>query len=113
MELNYVLIGTRIRQYREEKGLSQEELADNAGISWRHLNYVEHGERKISVDVLIALANALDATADDLLADHLTGSNTTLKEEVIDLLHDSTPAEKAILMDMLRHMKTLLQEHGI
>ncbi len=113
MELNYVLIGTRIRQYREEKSLSQEELADNAGISWRHLNYVEHGERKISVDVLIALANALDATADDLLADHLTGSNTTLKEEAIDLLHDSTLAEKAILMDMLRHMKKLLQEHGI
>ncbi|MDD5946692.1 MAG: helix-turn-helix transcriptional regulator [Oscillospiraceae bacterium] len=96
MELNYVLIGTRIRQYREDKSLSQEELADNAGISWRHLNYVEHGERKISVDVLIALANALDATADDLLADHLNGSNTTLKEEAIDLLHDSTPPQKKL-----------------
>lgn len=113
MDLNYELIGTRIRQYREEKSLSQEELADNAGISWRHLNYVEHGERKISVGVLIALANALDVTANDLLADHLTGSNKTFNDEVIELLTDCTPAEKAILMDMLRHMKKLLQEHGI
>ncbi|HOO07403.1 MAG TPA: helix-turn-helix transcriptional regulator [Ruminococcus sp.] len=113
MDLDYVLIGTRIRKYREEKSLSQEELAFNAGISWRHLNYVEHGERKVSVDVLIALANALDVTVNDLLADHLTTSSTTFKEEVIDLLTDCTPAEKAILMDMLRHMKKLLQEHGI
>ncbi len=113
MELNYVLIGTRIRQYREEKSLSQEELADNAGISWRHLNYVEHGERKISVDVLIALANALEVTPDDLLADYLTGLTKTSKAEALDLLTDCTPTEKAILMDMLRHMKKLLSEHGI
>ena len=113
MDLNYELIGTRIRQYREEKSLSQEELADNAGISWRHLNYVEHGERKISVDALIALANALDVTANDLLADHLTGSATSRKEEVDSLLTNCTPTKKAILMDMLRHMKKLLSEHGI
>ena len=113
MELNYDLIGMRIRQYREAKSLSQEELADNAGISWRHLNYVEHGERKISVDVLIALANALDVNANDLLTDHLTGSNTSMKEEADEILTNCTPTEKAILMDMLKHMKKLLSEHGI
>ena len=96
-----------------KKGISQEELGDAVFVTGKHLSYIETGTKAPSLELLILLANALDATADDLLADHLTGSNTTLKEEVIDLLHDSTPAEKAILMDMLRHMKTLLQEHGI
>ena len=66
-----------------------------------------------SVILLISIANALEVTPDDLLADYLTGLTKTSKAEALDLLTDSTPAEKAILMDMLRHMKKLLQEHGI
>ena len=62
---------------------------------------------------LISIANALEVTPDDLLADYLTGLTKTSKAEALDLLTDCTPAEKAILMDMLRHMKKLLQEHGI
>jgi hypothetical protein len=63
--------------------------------------------------LLISIANALEVTPDDLLADYLTGLTKTSKAEALDLLTDCTPAEKAILMDMLRHMKKLLQEHGI
>ena len=109
MDINYELIGNKIREYRESKGYSQEELADIIGISWRHFNYLEHGERKINVGLLIAISNALNITADDLLIDFLTGSNA----EFLTLFNDTNITEKAILMDMLRHMKKLLQEHGI
>ena len=113
MDLNYILIGKHIREYREKKGISQEEIADTLGISWRHFNYIEHGERKTSIDMIVSIANALDVTTDDLLAEHLTGSNATLKSEVYNLMHDCTPTEKVILMDMLKHMKALLLENGI
>lgn len=109
MDINYELIGDKIRQYRESKGYSQEELADIIGISWRHFNYLEHGERKVNVALLITISNALDITADDLLVDYLTGSNT----EFLAILNDTNTTERAILMDMLKHMKALLQEHGI
>ncbi len=109
MDINYELIGNKIREYRESKGYSQEELADIIGISWRHFNYLEHGERKINVGLLIAISNALNITADDLLIDFLTGSNA----EFLTLLNDTNITERAILMDMLRNMKKLLQEHGI
>lgn len=113
MDLNYDLIGIRIRQYREAKGFSQEELAERINATERHIRNIETGKKGPSVSLLVSLANALDVTANDLLADHLTGSNKTFNDEVIDLLTNCTPTEKAILMDMLRHMKKLLSEHGI
>ncbi len=113
MELNYDMIGMRIRQYRELKGLSQEELADLINATERHIRNIEVGRKGPSVSLLICLANALDVTVDDLLVDYLTGANMTFKAELLTLLTDCTLTEKAILMDMLKHMKKLLSEYGI
>ena len=113
MDLNYDLIGKRIRQYREVKGLSQEELGAIISISNRHLSKVETGIKNPSLTLIIDIANALDVTANDLLVDYLTSSTISQKEEIVTFLNDCTPTEKAILMDMLKHMKKPLSEHGI
>ena len=110
MDINYEQIGSKIRNYRELKGLSQEELADILDVSWRFVNYLEHGERKVNVGVLVALANALSITPNDLLADYLTTSEET---QISDIFSSCNSTEKAILMDMLKHMKSLLSKHGI
>ena len=67
----------------------------------------------MSLNLFVAIANALNASADDLLNSNLTHTQTSTDAEIMALIRDSTPAEKAILMDMLRHMKKLLQEHEI
>ena len=67
----------------------------------------------MSLNLFVAIAKALNASADDLLNSNLTHTQTSTDAEIMALIHDCTPAEKAILMDMLRHMKKLLQEHGI
>ena len=68
------------------------------------------GERKVNVGVLVALANALSITPNDLLADYLTASEET---QISDIVCSCNPTEKNILMEMLKHMKALLSEHGI
>jgi transcriptional regulator with XRE-family HTH domain len=108
MDINNESIGSKIRNYREAKGLSQKELADIIGISWRHYIYIEHGERKLNIGLLVSLANALDITPDVLLADYLTGTNEPQNAEVLALFNECNPTEKAILLDMLKRMKTLL-----
>jgi transcriptional regulator with XRE-family HTH domain len=71
MEINYFMIGERIRQYREKKGLSQEDLADIINATERHLRNIEAGRKGPSVSLLISLANALDVSSDDLLLIHM------------------------------------------
>lgn len=49
-------------------GLSQEALADAAGIDRSHMGKIERGERNVSVLNLCRVADALNSRASDLLS---------------------------------------------
>jgi len=51
--------GHRLRQLREAKGLSQEELAFKVGVHRTYLGGIERGERNPSLKNIAAIANAL------------------------------------------------------
>ncbi len=59
------LIGAR----RIEAGLTQEELADRAGLHWTYVSGIERGRRNPSVAVLIRIGAALGTTGWELLRD--------------------------------------------
>jgi transcriptional regulator with XRE-family HTH domain len=51
--------GHRVREHRLALGMSQEELADAAGIHRTYVSSVERGRRNVSLDNIVALAHAL------------------------------------------------------
>ena len=110
MNLKFDIIGMRIKYYREVKGISQEELGAILDISVRHISAIETGT---SLSLLVDIANALDVSSDDLLTHNLKHPNSVTAAEWYELMHNCTPTEKTILMDMLKHMKALLLENGI
>lgn len=59
--------GIRVREIREQIGLSQEELAILAGLDRSYLGGVERGERNISLINIYRIAKALDVPASQLL----------------------------------------------
>jgi transcriptional regulator with XRE-family HTH domain len=60
--------GARIRELRTERGLSQEALALAAGMSTPYLSDVERGKRSPGLDMIVALAVALDLSLSELFA---------------------------------------------
>ena len=52
--------GSQLRSWRTARRISQEQLAGRAGVSTRHLSFVENGRAKPSREVVLALAGALD-----------------------------------------------------
>ena len=69
-EVVYALLdgGNSIRVWREYRGLSQAELAAKAGISASYLSQLEAGKRDGRMEVLGAIATALNVTLDDLVS---------------------------------------------
>lgn len=60
-------VGDRIRTIREELKITQDRLAEQAGLSKGFLSEVENNKRNISSENLLKLANALGASVDYLL----------------------------------------------
>lgn len=58
-------IGDLLRAWRTRRALSQAELAFEAGISIKHLSYVETGKAAASREILLQLASALDLSLRD------------------------------------------------
>jgi transcriptional regulator with XRE-family HTH domain len=60
-------IGSRLRALREQRGLSQSQLARSIDTAPQSMWQIETGVRGITVQQLILLARALDASMDDIL----------------------------------------------
>ena len=113
MALDNESIGRRIKYFRTERKMSQEELGATVFSSSNHISYIETGVRAPSLELLVAIANALDVSADDLLTDNLKHSSSPVGTEIHDLLLDCNHDEKAILKRTLTFLKALLSEFGV
>lgn len=65
--VNYELLGQNIRLMRKAKNWTQTELACRIGLSCSFLGHIERGSRILSLETLVALADALDSSPDRLL----------------------------------------------
>ena len=61
--------GVVVRRLREEKGLTQEELAERAGISATYVGFIERGDNVPTLTIVIQIASALRVRPSDLLRD--------------------------------------------
>lgn len=57
----------RIRNLREDKDLTQQQMADHLNITQRTYSRYENGERSIPIETLIEIANYHDTSIDYLL----------------------------------------------
>ena len=64
------IFATNVRKYRTEKGISQEALAELAGLHRTYISAVERERRNISIDNIENIAAALDVEPFKLLQDN-------------------------------------------
>jgi transcriptional regulator with XRE-family HTH domain len=60
-------LGARVRERRQELGLSQEALARETGLHWTFVGQVERGQRNLNLHNLLRLAQGLGVDAGDLV----------------------------------------------
>ena len=99
--MDYERLGVRVRQQRELSNLTQNQLARKVGVTGSFIGHIERGEKKASVETVVALCNALEVSPSVLLQDSL--SDAAMQSQL------SFDADSQELMQSIMHV---LREHN-
>ena len=95
-------VGQRIKAAREAKNLTQEELAALVNLSTTYVSVIERGLKVTKLDTFVAIANALDVSADALLIDVVTHSVTGVTNELSDMIGKLPKDEQKRILNAVR-----------
>jgi transcriptional regulator with XRE-family HTH domain len=109
------LVGTRIRDIRKSKGLSQEALAEKAGFNSSYIGFIERAERNISLKNLEKIAKALNVGVYQLLTyvkenDELAEGNSSVKT-ILTLLRTRESKDTELALKILTDIFARIDEH--
>lgn len=96
------MLGKRIREERLSLKLMQESLAEYLDLTTAYIGQVERGERNLTLDNLIKVANRLGVTVDYLLTDSVTVDQDTIIIQLSQLLNGRSLSEKELALDIVK-----------
>ena len=102
--MNTSYIGKRIRKCREAKGWRQEDFAEKIGLSVTYTGMIERGEKIPKLETFITIANVLEVSADQLLADVLSTGYNIKSSEMTEEIASLPPAERERIYSVVNTM---------
>ena len=100
-------VAKRIREARIAQHLTQEDLAAKAEISLTHMGVIERAVKVPNLDTFVAIANALNVSADSLLLDVVEKSVEHEASLIGRMLSTQSPEQQRKILKVLQ---TLLEE---
>jgi len=100
-------VGRRLRQLRKNKGLSQEQMADAAGVNAKYYSEIERGKRNISLKVMERVSSNLGLTFKDFFQFPTDEELSPEAERVVALITDYLKSDDE---DALRKIRIFLTE---
>ena len=95
----------RIRTLQKERKMTQEQLAEAAGVGVTHISHIETGNSIPSLKVVIDIINTLECSADELLCIEVNAARPIFSSWIGDLLSDCTSQEIKLITDTVIAMK--------
>ena len=99
--------GARLKEARTEKHLTQEDLANEIGLTGGFIGQLERDESLPSIDTVTKIAKFLNISTDELLFDYVTDTNF-LDNEILLLVKDLPDAAKLHLIEYIKMFKKYL-----
>ena len=94
--MDYKTLGQNIRRLRVTQGFRQEDLAEKCECSASHIGQIENGRVKPSLEMTVRIANALNATTDQLLAHEFSRPEEIYLKEIAERI-EKYPVSKRML----------------
>jgi len=107
MNIDYKLIGTRIKSARKRKGITQGVLAEKLDVSVGYISQVERGITKISLDLLGAIASVLDCDISSLITESSIKCDNYIANELTEEINKLDSKKRALLLSFIRLLSEL------
>ena len=102
------LFGQRLRNYRIEKNLSQEKLAELSGCHSSYIGQLERGQKNPTIESVFKVVSALDLTLSDFFSDIEGSICIGKKKSPSNMCHEyiesKTPSEQKNLLRLLKEI---------
>jgi transcriptional regulator with XRE-family HTH domain len=92
----------RIKEIRLSRGLTQDNLAELVSCNTSHISNIENDHTKVSLNVLLAIANVLDTSIDYLLSDQYDNPSLALDHEILRMLKDCDNQKKEKILKIIQ-----------
>ena len=102
MNIDYKLIGERIKRMRKSNGVTQEVLAEHLNVSIGSVSQVERGITKISLDLLAAISTVLGCDVASLVSESAINSNEYMESEIINEIKKLDQKKKKYILSVIR-----------
>ncbi|MCR5255868.1 MAG: helix-turn-helix domain-containing protein [Acetatifactor sp.] len=101
--MNKYEIGKHIKEERMRLHLTQEKLAEDVGLSTAYIGQIERGDRNLSLDNLVNVANKLGVTIDYLLSESINAdSEDVTLIQISQLLNNRPLRDRQFAVNVLK-----------
>jgi len=111
MAINFEILGKRIKELRGQRMLSQEELAELADVTAQYISYIETGRKKVSLQVLVNIADGLSVSVDNLLMGNQKTEIPLYMMELTSLMENCNQYERRIVYEQIISLVKTLKEN--
>ncbi|MBR1703204.1 MAG: helix-turn-helix domain-containing protein [Lachnospiraceae bacterium] len=103
--MDQIKIGAFLKELRREKGITQEQLADELGVSGRTISRWETGSNMPDISLLVEIAEFFDVSIPEIIKGERKSENMREEvKEVAETMSDYANAEKARLLKSMRNI---------
>ena len=106
--MDQIKVGAFLKDLRKEKGITQEQLAEELGVSGRTISRWETGKNMPDISLLVEIAEFFDVSIPEIIKGERKSEN--MKEEtkeVVETISDYAKAEKEQLIKSFRNMSII------
>ncbi|MCX7748814.1 MAG: helix-turn-helix domain-containing protein [Clostridia bacterium] len=102
MNIDYSIIGKRIKDARNEKKLTQETLAEYLDVSIVYISRIERGSAKINLETLVKISNFLDVSPSYILTGAVYSTEDYMRNEILQMLKGCSPEKIKLIANVIK-----------
>ena len=102
MNIDYKLIGERIKKARKSREMTQEKLAEKLNVSIGYISQVERGITKISLDLLGAISSVLQYDVSVFVSESVVHSSEYLESEIVEEFRKLDTSKRKFILSIIK-----------